>query len=128
MSRIKCFYLSLTRIADLEEAPYDVESVPRTHWGTGDYVMGEITKMHRSYSLLELNTGRLVEGMPGDRVIGALGKRCATLEGVGSWEEIGDDLSMQAMTAAGLFGKVTSISQLSPQPVPLDYVGLACVS
>lgn len=123
MSRTKCFYLSLTRITDLEDAPYDVESVSRGLWGTGDYVMGEITKRHSSYSFLELSTGRLIEGMPGDRVIGALGKRCATLEGVGSWEEIGDDLSMHSMTAAGLFGKVTSISQLSPQPVPLDYVG-----
>lgn len=123
MSRTKCFYLSLTRIADLEEAAYGIERVPRDRWTTGDYVMGEITHGHSTYSLLELGTGRLVEGMPGDRVVGALGKRCATLEGVGTWEEIGDDLTMQSMTAAGLFGKVTSISHLSPRPVPLEYVG-----
>jgi len=123
MSRIKCFYLSLTRIADLEEVPYDVEPVPRGGWETGDYVMGEITQVHSTFASLELSTGRHIEGMPGDRAIGALGKRCATLEGVGSWEDIGDDLAMQSMTAAGLFGKLTSISHRSPRPVPLDYVG-----
>lgn len=126
MSRTKCFYLSLTRIADLNERPYEVEPISRDRWRTGDYVMGEITHGHGSHTPLELTTGRLVEGMPGDRVIGAFGKRCATLEGVGTWEDIGDDLAMQSMTAAGLLGKVTSISHFSLQPVPLAYVGHVC--
>jgi hypothetical protein len=126
MSHPKCFFLSLTRIADFESRPFDVEPVRRPRWATGDYVMGEITARHGSQSQLELISGRMIEGMPGDRVIGALGTRCATLEGVGSWEEVGDDLSMHSLTAAGLLGKATSISHRSPQPVPLDYVGHVC--
>jgi len=123
MRQLKCFFLSLTRIANLKEKPFEVGPFPRERWATGDYAMGEITSGHRPNIQLELCDGRMVEGMPGDRVVGALGKRCATLEGVGSWEDIGEDFSMHSMTAAGLLGKVTSISQYSPQPLPLRYVG-----
>jgi hypothetical protein len=50
----------------------------------------------------------MVEVIGGDLVVGAFGKRYATLESVGEWQEIGEDLQMSALTAAGLFGKVTS--------------------
>lgn len=123
MSRIKCFFLSLTRITDFERNAFDVEPIPRERWAAGDYVMAEINHQPRAYPRVELNSGRMVEVMAGDRVIGAFGERCATLGGVGTWREIGSDLGMHAMTGAGLFGRARSVSPLSPPPIPLTYVG-----
>ena len=56
-------------------------------------------------------------------MIGALGMRAATLEGVGDWREIGSDGAMEALTSAGLFGKGTSLSPLLPDLVRMDYLG-----
>jgi hypothetical protein len=113
---------SLTRIADLEHESYDVARIDRNLWATGDYVAGEITGApHRVYRI-ELASGRMVHAMPGDWVIGAFGNRSATLEGVGSWSEIRDNC-MQAMTSAGLFGAVTSMSQMIPPSLDLKYLG-----
>jgi hypothetical protein len=56
-------------------------------------------------------------------VVGALGQRCATLEAVGDWRAIGDDLQMEALTSAGLFGKVTSKSAFLPPLLSLTYRG-----
>lgn len=117
-----CF-LSLTRISDLEQKPFDIEPMARESWANGDYVSAEVTSEDSPCGLLELTTGRMVEAMPGSRIIGALGKRAATLEGVGSWEEVGADLCMHALTSAGLFGKLTSISPLSARPMPIKYLG-----
>jgi hypothetical protein len=113
---------SLTRIADLDRLSYDVMQIDRGQWATGDYVAGTITgPPHRAYGI-ELASGRIVQAMPGDWVIGAFGNRSATLEGVGSWSEIRDG-HMQAMTSAGLFGAVTSMSQMIPPSLDLDYLG-----
>lgn len=113
---------SLTRISDLATSPYDVAVVDRDQWDSGDYVAGEITgTSHRVYGL-ELASGRMVQALPGDHVIGAFGNRAATLEGVGSWADIqGSD--MHAMTSAGLFGAVTSMSLLIPPTLNLTYLG-----
>ena len=73
----------------------------------------------------ELSNGRLVNTIPGDLVVGSLGKRAATLEGVGDWENIGPDLTMDALTDAGLFGKATSTSPLLPHFMSLQYRGHA---
>lgn len=113
---------SLTRISDLNHESYDVTRIHRDRWATGDYVAGEITGApHRIY-LIELASGRMVHAMPGDWVIGAFGNRSATLEGVGSWSEIQGN-SMQAMTSAGLFGAVTSMSRIIPPTLNLSYLG-----
>lgn len=113
---------SLTRISDLATNPYDIEPVNRDQWGSGDYVAGVITDTsHRVYGL-ELASGRMVQALPGDRVIGAFGNRAATLEGVGSWSAIKDQ-TMHAMTSAGLFGAVTSMSLLLPPALGLTYLG-----
>jgi len=113
---------SLTRISDLSHESYDVTQIRRDRWATGDYVAGEITGApHRIYRI-ELASGRMVHAMPGDWVIGAFGNRAATLEGVGSWSEIQNN-SMQAMTSAGLFGAVTSMSQMIPPALNLNYLG-----
>ncbi|MGI9203307.1 MAG: hypothetical protein ACR2Q3_04830, partial [Woeseiaceae bacterium] len=113
---------SLTRISDLATNPYDIGPIARDHWSSGDYVAGEITgTSHRVYGL-ELASGRMVQALPGDHVIGAFGNRAATLEGVGSWAEIQGN-SMHAMTSAGLFGAVTSMSLLIPPTLGLTYLG-----
>jgi len=113
---------SLTRISDLATEPFDIARIDRDHWATGDYVVGEVTGApHRVYGI-ELASGRIVQTLPGDRVIGAFGNRSATLEGVGSWSDIQDG-EMNAMTSAGLFGAVTSMSLLIPPMLNLTYLG-----
>ncbi|MDJ0958072.1 MAG: DUF1611 domain-containing protein [Arenicellales bacterium] len=123
MSQPRYCFLSLTRISDLERKPFNILPIERKSWANGDYVLAEITSKHSPYGELELTTGRMVEAIPGDKIIGALGKRAATLEGVGTWEEVGSDLCMHSLTSAGLFGKATSISPLSMRPMPIKYVG-----
>ena len=56
-------------------------------------------------------------------MIGALGKRAATLEGVGDWEAVKDDGQMHALTGAGLFGVATSVSMFLPRLMDLSYLG-----
>lgn len=113
---------SLTRISDLHKNPYDIKPIDRGYWASGDYVAGEVTGApHRVYRI-ELSSGRMVGALPGDHVIGAFGSRSATLEGVGSWEDI-RGYAMNAMTSAGLFGAVTSMSMLIPPTLNLTYLG-----
>jgi hypothetical protein len=117
------FYTSITRPARLAETPFTVQPLPREQWQSGDYVAGEVSESTGALRSVELVDGRMTEAFPADRVIGALGKRAATLEAVGDWEAIGDDLRMEAMTSAGLFGKVTSKSVYCPTPMSLAYAG-----
>ena len=123
MNQPRYRFLSLTRIGDLEQKPFNIQPIERKSWANGDYVLAEIISEHSPYGLLELTTGRMVEAMPGDMIIGALGKRAATLDGVETWEEVGADLCMHSLTRAGLFGKATSISPLSIRPMPIKYMG-----
>ena len=115
---------SLTRISDLDHIPYEVTPIPKEKWDTGDYVIGEITGTAGRAYRIELATGRMISAMPGDHVVGAFGNRSATLEGVGSWSDIKDD-RMNAMTSAGLFGAITSLSAMIPRTVELKYLGHA---
>jgi len=108
---VKYFFSSLTRISDLPGASFSVEPLDREEWETGDYVVGEVDATPSDLSQIELTSGRTVEVVEGDLVVGAFGKRYATLESVGEWQNIGDDLRMEALTAAGLFGKATSESK-----------------
>jgi hypothetical protein len=115
---------SLARISDLDRKPYEVTRIPKDQWSTGDYVVGEITGSSGRMYHIELASGRIINAMPGDHVVGAFGNRSATLEGVGSWADI-DDNSMNAMTSAGLFGAITSLSVMIPRTVDLTYCGHA---
>ena len=115
-------YSSLTRISDLDSKPYEVAAIPKEEWETGDYVVGEVTGSSRRTFAIELTSGRMINPMPGDYIVGAFGNRAATLEGVGSWTEIRGK-RMNAMTSAGLFGAITSLSAMIPRTVDLDYVG-----
>jgi len=114
---------TVTRISDLAEKPFDVQALPREQWATGDYVVCEVSGALSAGHEIELPTGRLARTMEGDLVVGALGKRMATLEGVGDWEAIGEDLALHVLTIAGLFGKVTSASPLGPAYTDLHYRG-----
>ncbi len=114
-------FASLTRISDLEGRGFEVEAVARDRWSNGDYVVAEVTK--HSTVPVELTNGRMAEVYRGDLVVGALGRRCATLEAVGSWEDVGEDGIMHALTGAGLFGRLTSASVLLPRLVELGYRG-----
>ena len=116
------FLGSLTRIADFDREPYDVQRLARADWATGDYVVGEITGPRNRALQFELTSGRMIQALRGDCVIGALGCRAATLEATGSWMDMNGD-TMHAMTSAGLFGAVTSLSTLIPSVTRLEYRG-----
>ncbi len=119
----KYFFGSLTRITDLEHDSFEVMPQDRALWGVGDLVVGEVRSAHTPLAMVELTNGRMASICGGDLVVGAFGERRATLEAVGSWEEIGPDLRMHAMTAAGLIGKVTSRSYFMSTPLALRYLG-----
>lgn len=114
-------FTSLTRISDLEEREFEVTARSRDEWANADYVVGEV--VNHSPIPVELTSGRMAEVHRGDLLVGALGRRCATLEAVGTWERIGDDGLMHALTGAGLFGAVTSASTLLPALVEMKYRG-----
>ena len=76
--------------------------------------MGEVASPPNGLSRIELTSGRTVEVVEADLIVGALGVRYATLEAVGGWQGIGRDRLMEALTGAGLSGKATSRSALLP--------------
>lgn len=117
------FLTSLTRITDFSEIEIEVRSLYRQHWENGDYVACEVTGTPGSLYSIEMSNGRMVPLLEGDRLIGAFGKRSATLEGVGDWQAIGEDRQLHALTAAGLLGKETSKSILFPSLITLSYLG-----
>ncbi len=120
---MRYFYTSMTRISDLESQPFEVRSLPRGKWQTGDYVVGKITSPTGKHPVIELPNGRMMEVMEGDLVIGAFGIRQATLEVVGSWQDIPEDGSMEALTEGGLFGKATSVSFIVENLPAMEYYG-----
>ena len=119
----KVFLTSLTRASDLHAVPFEVVDLPRTEWSTGDFVAARIDRPPRGFRTVELSTGREAEVVGGDLIIGALGERFATLEAVGSWRDVGEDGHLHALTAAGLLGRVTSLSNVLPPLLSLQYEG-----
>jgi hypothetical protein len=117
------FFTTVTRIADVEAESFDVKPLPRPEWATGDYVMCEVQGRPGPLYVIERPSGRDCQVFDGDMVVGAFGVRAATLDGVGSWQEIGDDGALHALTRAGLFGKATSVSPLLPPLMTLQYRG-----
>jgi hypothetical protein len=115
------FLTSLTRISDFRGRDLGMAPLERERWANGDYVVAEV--VNHSTIPIELDNGRMAEVFRGDLIIGALGRRHATLEAVGSWEEVGEDGVMHALTGAGLLGKVTSISRAMPPLVRVRYRG-----
>jgi hypothetical protein len=121
----KIFCGSLARITDLENGNFECEPVRRASWEVGDYVVGEISIARGGFSEIEVCSGRLARPMNGDAILGALGVRHATLEIVGSFEEVGPDGRMDLLGAAGLLGRATSVSGLLPSLMRVDYRGHA---
>ncbi|HSG80076.1 MAG TPA: hypothetical protein VLD62_10890 [Acidimicrobiia bacterium] len=121
--RERPYHASVTRISDLRDRPYDVTPFPREEWGTGDYVVAEVTPPLGRFTKLELPSGRMIDLVDGDYVIGALGQRAATLEAVGDWRFIGSDGMMNALTSAGLFGLATHVSYVLGNLTKLAYRG-----
>lgn len=117
------FFASLTRITDLSSQPLVPVGLPRGDWAPGDYVVGEVLNQPGPFGRAELSTGRMVDVHPGDWIVGALGVRAATLELTGSWDAVGEDLIMDALTPAGLMGRITSASHLIPEQPRLLYRG-----
>jgi hypothetical protein len=127
MNQQRYSFASLTRISNLPEISFSPMPLSKAQWSTGDYVVGEVNHP-RGLSAIELANGRMIEVAEGDLVVGAFGQRCATLEAVGGWRDIGDDLQMEALTPAGLFGKVTSKSAFLPALLALTYRGHVTVN
>ncbi|GAB4539851.1 MAG: hypothetical protein Tsb0014_30640 [Pleurocapsa sp.] len=117
------FLSSLTRISDLDDLPFEVKPLARSHWARGDYVLSEVIPPLNPSAKVELPNGRMASLLPGDSIIGAFGVRQATLEIVGSWQDIPTDNSLHALTPAGLLGKATSVSHLLASPPALLYRG-----
>ena len=117
------FFTTVTRIADIETNGFDVTALPHSDWATGDYVVCEVRGRPGPLYYIERPSGRMCLVFDGDLVVGALGVRAATLEGVGSWEDVGEDGAMHALTGAGLLGKATSVSPLLPPLMELNYKG-----
>lgn len=115
-SRERHFHASMTRISDLATVPYQTTRMERPEWATGDYVLVEVLT-RSSERTVELTTGRMIELAEGDLVIGALGRRYATLEATGSWEDVEEDGHMEVLTGGGLLGRCTSRSMLMA-PLP----------
>lgn len=115
-------YGSLTRIGDLERNPHDLEALDPSHWAGGDYVEGEVVGPTSALYRIEDAAGEMIPVEPGDRVIGALGERAATLEGVGSWRAVFDG-RMHCLTSAGLIGAFTSMASTMASPLALEYRG-----
>lgn len=119
-------YGSLARIADFRNSNFDVTPLPRPDWATGDYIETEVVGVPTPLYRIEDRSGHMVRVEPGDWVVGALGDRTATLEGVGSWRDVSPEGYMHALTSAGLLGLYTSLSQLLPPPLRLKYRGHLC--
>lgn len=116
---------SLTRITDFDQSPPDVEPVPRDQWRRGDYVVVEMLPGDLNEYPVETPDGTVEVIIPGDRLIGALGTRAATLECTGTWEDVGPDLEMHSLTMAGVIGRRTSAAADAGPVANVGYLGHA---
>lgn len=114
---------SLTRTSHLESVDYSLVATDRGDWTRGDFVVGLVTGSPTKRYRVELTTGRMMEILEGDLLIGALGAREATLEATGSWEDVGRDGMMHLLTGAGLLGKCRSRSAVLPPLIDIRYSG-----
>lgn len=118
-----CIFGSYTRISNLAETDFTIESCPRGEWDDGDYVVCEVMCVRGRDRCVELATGRMTEVVRGDQIVGALGRRAASLELSGSWRAVGEEMHIDMLTAGGLFGRITSESTYHTSPAPVEYRG-----
>lgn len=119
----RVFHGSVTRIADLPPAAPVYAPLAREEWQAGDYVVSEVRPRPPLTQWLELGTGRKCRPMAGDLVVGALATRRATLEAVGSYEDVGPDGGMHVLSEGGCLGRLTSRSPFTPELMPVRYLG-----
>lgn len=117
------FLASVTRATDWAPESIGWEPLARERWRNADFVLTEMISEASPLSKVELSTGRMIEMVRGDRLVGSLGRRAATLECVGSFEAIGEDRLLDLMTPAGLLGKITSQSSFLGELPRLRYLG-----
>jgi Domain of unknown function (DUF1611_C) P-loop domain len=119
------FLTSLARNTDFAERPFEVVTLPREQWATGDFVAAELTETSELAETFAIETvdGRRVEVIAGDLIVGALGRRAATLELVGDWTSVGEDLRMHTLTPSGLLGRITSAATPPPPSTTVIYRG-----
>ncbi|RME35717.1 MAG: DUF1611 domain-containing protein [Gammaproteobacteria bacterium] len=122
--RMSIFCASVTRISDLERLDFGLRELPLEQWQDGDYVVCRVTVPPGGLRAVELSSGRLAQAMDGDVVVGALGRRAATLEVVGDWRA-SDGVRLDLMTPAGLIGRITSQSRFLQPLIQLEYLGHA---
>jgi Domain of unknown function (DUF1611_C) P-loop domain len=113
------FLTSVARNTDFGERPFELKALPREQWATGEYVVVELTETFT----IEAVDGRGVEVISGDLIVGALGRRAATLELVGDWESVGEDLRVHTLTSGGVMGRITSASTPPPRFATTIYRG-----
>lgn len=116
---------SVARGGDFAARPPEIHPRPRGEWETGDYVVAEMLDTGIGRFEVEPPGGGIQEIEPGDRLIGALGVRAATLTLVGDWHDVGDDLVLETLTQAGVLGRCTSAAVPPPPIAELRYVGHA---
>ncbi len=116
---------SIARAGDFARRPPEIIERSRELWETGDYVVGEMLDTGIGRFPVEPPGGGVEEIGPGDRLIGALGARAATLTLVGDWRGVGDDLVLDTLTQAGVFGRCTSTAVPPPAIAEMRYLGHA---
>ncbi|MCB9267199.1 MAG: DUF1611 domain-containing protein [Lewinellaceae bacterium] len=116
-------FTSLARNSGLMGSSFEARPIPFSQWANGDFIAVELMQPGSEAARIELFNGRMMDPLKGERLIGALGVRHATLEITGSWKAINPGERFQLMTAAGLLGKVTSKSTFSPIPIQVEYLG-----
>jgi hypothetical protein len=119
----KYLFSSVARISDLPGGDFSVEPLPRGVWEMGDFVVGRVAGGVGEDLTVELPNGRMIEADESDLLVGAFGKRHATLDATGDWEAIGADGQFHALTEGGLFGKCVSRSPYVKPLMSLDYRG-----
>jgi hypothetical protein len=119
----KLFFSSVTRISDLTDRSFEMRPHATERWDTGDFVVAEVMRVPHSNSRIEVQTGRMAAVGEGDQIVGALGRRYATLEAVGDWRAVGEDNLMHVLTGGGVCGRVTSWSNISPPLISTRYCG-----
>jgi hypothetical protein len=119
------FFSSVTRCSNLSTVPFKTVKLDRSAWATGDFVIGRATGKRNRLWECETKTGRMADLVRGDLLVGALGERAATLEGVGDWRRTTANRELDALTSAGLLGRATSISPMLPDLMRLEYLGHA---
>lgn len=115
-------YTSLTRIADFHAGGFAERAISRDQWASGDYVVCTVEDP-AGFRSIELPDGRMSELELGDLVVAALGRRHATLEVTGSFEDVGEHDRIHMLTSAGIMGRCTSRAPAVPHLAELRYRG-----